>query len=63
MFQLIERQGERKAVHSQSDLDYMRARGWQPVVQRPPGEVEQAQPLAQPLAQPRVKRKYTRKAK
>ena len=58
MFQLIEKDGVRKGVHSKSDLEYMLNRGWKPVVQqvaailRPP----------EPVAVERVKRKYTRKA-
>lgn len=58
MFQLIEKDGQRKAVHSKSDLEYMTRRGWKPVVPqvaailRPP----------EPVAVERTKRKYVRKA-
>jgi hypothetical protein len=31
MFAVIEKNGERKAVHSNGDLAYMVARGWKPV--------------------------------
>ena len=59
MFQLIERQGERKAVYSKSDLDYMVRRGWKPVV-LPVAALFQPKP--EPVAPvERVKRKYTRK--
>jgi len=57
MFQLIEKQGERKAVHSKSDLEYMQRRGWQPVSVAPVAEVQPA-----PVVE-RVKRKYTKRAK
>lgn len=61
MFQLIERAGERKAVYSKSDLEYMIRRGWKPVVLpvaallKPKPEVTPIEPVE------RVKRKYTRK--
>ena len=52
MFQLIEKDGERKAVYSKSDLEYMTRRGWKPVVQ-------QVAAILKPVERP--KRKYTRK--
>lgn len=55
-FQLIEKAGERKAVYSKGDFEYMLRRGWTPVVQQVPA-------LLKPPVEPeRVKRKYTRKA-
>ena len=58
MFQVIERGEERKAVHSQGDLDYMLRRGWRKVATdttSSPGE-----PVTEDA--PRAKRKYTRRA-
>lgn len=54
MFQVIEKGGERKAVYSKGDLDYMIGRGWRPV---------SVDPTPAPPPDPRVKRKYTRRAK
>jgi hypothetical protein len=31
-FSLIEKNGERRAVYSKSDMDYMVGRGWKPVI-------------------------------
>ena len=55
MFQLIEKNGERKAVYSKADLEYMLLRGWRKYV--PP--VDMVEPIPEPIKQ---KRKYTRKA-
>ena len=58
MFQVIERGEERKAVHSQGDLDYMLRRGWRKVATdttSSPSELVAEEP-------PRKKRKYTRRA-
>lgn len=57
MFQVLEKAGERKAVHSKDDLDYMLRRGWSKVV--PPAN--DAPPVVTVEAV-RVKRKYTRRA-
>lgn len=57
MFQLIEKNGERKAVYSKGDLEYMLRRGWAPVVQKV------AAVLKPPVqAEERTKRKYTKRA-
>lgn len=55
MFQLIEKDGQRKAVYSKSDLEYMTRRGWKPVV------LPVAALLKPPVVE-REKRKYTRKS-
>jgi hypothetical protein len=57
VFQLIEKAGERKAVHSKSDLEYMLRRGWHPIKADEP----RVQPTDPEPEQPRVKRKYVRK--
>lgn len=58
MFQVIERGEERKAVHSQGDLDYMLRRGWRKVA------TDTASSPSEPVTEdaPRAKRKYTRRA-
>ena len=58
MFQVIERGEERKAVHSQGDLDYMLRRGWRKVATDT--TIAPSEPVAEDA--PRAKRKYTRRA-
>lgn len=61
MFQVIEKGGERKAVYSAGDLDYMLRRGWRKVAT----DHVAAHPVANdPVAdhEPKPKRKYTRRA-
>lgn len=57
MFQVIERFGERKAVYSKSDLEYMLRRGWRKVAT---DTVTPDEPVTEEV--PRVKRKYSRRA-
>lgn len=55
MFQLIEKAGERKAVYSKDDLEYMLRRGWSPVVPKVAAILKPVEPVE------RVKRKYIRR--
>lgn len=67
MFQLIEKDNERKAVYSLSDLQYMMNRGWlkvAPAGEQDAGNSAQAvTPAAESPAAQDQKRKYTRRAK
>jgi hypothetical protein len=58
MFRVIEKGGERRAVYSRGDLEYMQARGWRAVSLAPVAPVaERVEP------EPRLKRRYTKRAK
>lgn len=57
MFQVIERFGERKAVYSKSDLEYMLRRGWRKVATD-----NTSAPVEIAAEHPKPKRKYTRRA-
>ena len=64
-FCVIEKGGELKAVHSQSDLTYMQARGWQVQAAQHAGDAASLSSLVKSLAAapPPIKRKPGRPRK
>ena len=70
MFRVLEKAGERMAVHSTGDLEYMQRRGWRPVDLDPPkpaptSEVSDVTSEVSGVTSetPRAKRKYTKRTK